>query len=148
MVSYLKMQDLGSSFSHEKYQLCGLPLRKKYRSHFEIIALVLEAARDGGATRFPIMQHASINCKQLKKCLQTLTEIGFIERYRTENRCVYRTSEKGQDFLAQYHVLLSMLLGIPESTKLSNTAYRAEYDMPTMSQEATTRLVTPLQRNP
>ena len=56
-----------------------LAWRKKNRSHFEIIASMLEAVKDRGTARYFIMKHAGINSSQLKKYLKSLTEIGFIE---------------------------------------------------------------------
>jgi len=128
MVDYAKTFDLCSSSSHVKDSLCNLPLRKKYRGYFEIIALLLEAVKDDDATRFSIMTHASINFNQLKKYLQTLTEIGFIEMDKKENKCLYRISEKGLDFLRQYHVLLGMLLSASARNKPTSIVYEAEYD--------------------
>ena len=106
-LSYLPLQ--------KKYRLCGFPLGKKYRSHFEIIALMVEAVKDGAQAKFSIMKHASINCGQLNKFLGSLTEMGFIEEYPSDERPVYRASERGLAFLRQYYVLLSMLLAAENS---------------------------------
>ncbi len=94
----------------KKYCLCDLPLHKKYRSHFEIMALILEATKDDGEARFSIMTHASINFKQLKEFLNCLIEMGFIDMDMKEGRVLYRANERGLSFLRQYHVLLEMLL--------------------------------------
>jgi predicted transcriptional regulator len=101
-VSYIPLQ--------KRYRLCGFPLGKKYRSHFEIIALMVEAVRDVGQPKFSIMQHASINCRQADKFLSSLTSMGFIEQYVMSGRPMYRASERGLAFLRQYYVLLSMFL--------------------------------------
>jgi len=95
----------------KKYSLSTLqPLHKKYRSHFEIIGLVLEAVKADSATPFSIMKHASINCQQLKKYLRSLTEIGFLEVEIQKCKIFYRASKEGLEFLRQYYVLLEMLL--------------------------------------
>lgn len=95
----------------KKYSLSTLqPLHKKYRSHFEIIGLVLEAVKASSATPFSIMKHARINCIQVKKYLVSLTEIGFLEVEIRRSRIFYRASKEGLDFLRQYYVLLEMLL--------------------------------------
>jgi predicted transcriptional regulator len=94
-----------------KYSLSTLePLHMKYRSHFEIIGLVLEVVRADSATPFSIMKHASVNCMQLKKYLRSLTEIGFLEVEIRKSRIFYRASKEGLEFLRQYYVLLEMLL--------------------------------------
>ena len=95
----------------KKYSLSTLqPLHKKYRSHFEIIGVVLEAVKTDSATPFSIMKHASINCTLLKKYLKSLTEIGFLEVEIQKCKLFYRASKEGLEFLRQYYVLLEMLL--------------------------------------
>jgi predicted transcriptional regulator len=102
----------------DRYNLCGLPLHKKYRSHFEIIALVLEAIKTEWSTSFLIMKRAGVNCRQLRKYLTSLTEIGFVETNTHENRGRYRASEQGLEFLRQYYVLLGILLNAKSRNKL------------------------------
>lgn len=128
------------SLPFKKQDLDTLPLRKKYRGYFDIIALVLEAGKDNGASRFSIMKYAGINCNQLKKYLEPLAEIGFVEAERAQGRCIYRTSSKGFDFLKQYYALLGLLISASAGNKLAQFPYEAQY--------ATTRLATQLQRNP
>jgi predicted transcriptional regulator len=123
-------------------------LHKKYRGHFEIIALLLEAVKDNGATRFSIMKHANTNYNQLKKYLHSLTEIGFIEMDKKEDQCFYRTTEKGLDFLRQYYVLLGMLLNAFARSKPVSIIYEAEYDPTSVRQRSATQLVISLQHNP
>ncbi len=101
-LSYIPLQ--------KRYRLCGFALGKKYRSHFEIIALMVEAVRDAGQPKFSIMQHASINCGQADKFLSSLISMGFIEQYIMSGRPMYRASERGLAFLRQYYVLLGMFL--------------------------------------
>jgi len=95
----------------KKYSLSSLqPLHKKYRSHFEIIGLVLEAVKAESATPFSIMKHAHVNFMQLKKYLKSLTEIGFLEVEIRRSMISYRASKEGLEFLRQYYVLVEMLL--------------------------------------
>lgn len=113
---------------HKANDLCNLSLHKKYRTHFEIIALVLEAVMNNGATRFSISRHTGTSYKLLGKYLQVLTEIGFIEVCLKENRIIYKASRKGIDFLMQYYVLLEMLLSASANSRLKNAIYPACYD--------------------
>lgn len=108
----------------EKYNLCDLPLHKKYRSHFEIVALILEAVKNGSVSRFSIMTNANLNCSQLKKYLQSLVEIGFIEPDVKKGSAVYKASEKGLDFLGKYYALLGTLLSASIEDKLSGVVYK------------------------
>jgi len=94
----------------EKYRTSQfLNWRKKYRSHIEIIGLVLESVKDNNATSFSIMKDTSINFVQLQKYLGSLIEIGFIETYVQDGRTSYKASEKGMAFLRQYQILFGML---------------------------------------
>lgn len=138
MANNIRMSDL-FSFSFKKQDLDVFPLRR-YRGYFDIIALVLEAGKDYGASRFSIMKSAGINCNQLRKYLETLIEIGFVEVFRGQNRSMYRTSDKGLDFLKQYHALLGLLLSASAGSKLDQLPYETQY--------TTARLDTRLQRNP
>jgi len=102
------------------------PLRKKYRSHFEIIALILDAAKNEFAGRYPLMKHAGLNYTQLKKYLEPLSEIGLISKHINEGKIVYRASEKGLAILKQYYLLLEMLMearltGVNEENNDSNS---------------------------
>jgi predicted transcriptional regulator len=117
-LSYLPLQN--------RYRLCGFPLGKKYRSHFEIIALMVEAVKDGGQARFSIMKRASINCGQLNRFLNSLIEMGFIQEDVKDGRTMYRASERGLDFLRQYYVLLSILLAAENGTKRTNIVYEPQ----------------------
>jgi predicted transcriptional regulator len=100
-----------------KYHTCGFPIGKKYRSHFEIIALMVEALKNGDQAKFSIMRHANINSGQFNKFLNSLIRIGFVEPYVADRRPVYRASIKGQQFLRQYYVLLSMLMSSENGAK-------------------------------
>jgi predicted transcriptional regulator len=86
------------------------PLRKKYRSHFEIVALILDAAKNEFAGRYSLMKQAGLNYTQLKKYLEPLSEIGLISKHINEGKIVYRASEKGLAILRQYCLLLEMLM--------------------------------------
>jgi predicted transcriptional regulator len=110
----------------KKYRLCGFPLGKKYRSHFEIIALMVEAVKDVGQARFSIMKHASINCGQLNRFLNSLIEMGFVREDLRDGKVVYRASERGLDFLRQYYVLLAMLLAAENGTRGPTIVYEPQ----------------------
>ena len=116
MANYRMEPSLGPLSLREKYRTSTFHiLHKKYRSDFEIIALILGAVRSKSNSVGPysIMKNAGINHKQLKKYLGSLTEMGFVETDIEEGRVLYRASEKGLAFLRQYYVLLGMLLSTP-----------------------------------
>lgn len=95
-----------------KCGLYGLVLHKKYRSHFEIMALILDAVQNGSEDKYSLMKCAGLNYSQLKKYLGPLAEIGLIIKLTREGRVLYRTSEKGLAILRQYYILLEMLMDV------------------------------------
>jgi predicted transcriptional regulator len=126
MATYPVSRTIPFLASRKKYNLSMLPLGRKYRSNFEIIALILEAAKDGGEGRFAIMRHASVNCSQLEKFLNSLIEMSFIEVYAREGRIRCRATEKGLAFLREYYVLLSMLMAEPTQNNIPNIICEAQ----------------------
>jgi predicted transcriptional regulator len=129
METYMENHILPFSPQHkrgqEKYHTCGFPLGKKYRSHFEIIALIVEAVKESEQAKFSIMKHASINCGQLNKFLGSLIDMGFIEQCMVHDRPTYRASIRGQSFLRQYYVLLSLLMTSERETRHLPIIYEA-----------------------
>jgi predicted transcriptional regulator len=87
---------------------------------------MVEAVKDGGQARFSIMKHASINCGQLNRFLNSLIEMGFIREDVKDGRVMYRASERGLDFLRQYYVLLSMLLAAENGNRRPNILYEPQ----------------------
>lgn len=126
MENYAIDHDLSCLPLQKKYRMCGFPLGKKYRSHFEIIALMVEAVKDAGQARFSIMKHASINCGQLNRFLSSLVEMGFIQEDLKEGKIVYRASDRGLNFLRQYYVLLSMLLAAENGIRRPTILYEPQ----------------------
>jgi predicted transcriptional regulator len=82
---------------------------KKYRSSFETIAFILEAASTG-ASRFAIAHRLNTNYSHLRKYLDFLIKMGFINVEINEGQISYKTCEKGFEFLRLYHVLLRMFV--------------------------------------
>lgn len=110
MANYTLEHDSYDVSLRKKYNLSDLPFSKKYRSHFEIIASILDAARYSSGDRYFLMKRTSINYAQLKKYLESLAKIGFIEVQMRGSQIAYCATQKGLDFLRQYYVLLGMLM--------------------------------------
>jgi predicted transcriptional regulator len=102
-------------------------LNKKYRSGFEIMALILEAIKDDAKAQYSIMKNVGINYKLLGKYLDFLTEMDFIEKSIEEGRVLYRDSVKGLEFLRQYYVLLGMLLSASTRNRQINMTYKTRH---------------------
>ena len=86
----------------------------KYRSRTDIVAQILEAANEGidgdgrgGATKTKIMYKAYLSYAQLKEYLAVLVESGLLQVVEngstTNNNPIYRTAEKGWQFLKLYN---------------------------------------------
>ena len=95
-----------------QFHMIADPMQKRYRSSFEIFAMMIEAVKENngnGAPKFSIMRNTSINSAQLKRYLKSLSEMGFVELGSTGDRVVYRATDRGLDFLKQYNVLQKMM---------------------------------------
>ncbi|TLX85228.1 MAG: DUF4364 family protein [Thaumarchaeota archaeon] len=71
----------------------------KYRSRTEIVAMILQSARNG-VTKTKIMYKAYLSYTQLKEYLTFLQDNGLI-KYEQGSQ-LYRISEKGRHFLEAY----------------------------------------------
>jgi predicted transcriptional regulator len=92
-------------------------LQRKYRSEIEIMALILEAVRHGGNGRYNLMKATGVNFSQLKKHLQNMVNLGFVEVGIKENKIVFKASSDGLAFLTQYNILREMLANAFLKTK-------------------------------
>jgi predicted transcriptional regulator len=127
MASFALEHNINCFASRKKYSLNVLPLQKKYRSHFEIIALILEAVKGDGGASFSIMKHASINCAQLKKFLNSLITMGFVEIEMKRGKAMYRATDRGLGFLRQYYVLLGILMNTYPLSGQGQVIYQTSY---------------------
>lgn len=101
---------------------------KRYRSSFEIIALILEAACEG-VSRFAIANHLSTNYFQLRRYLNYLINMGFIDVESNGKQILYKTSKKGLEFLRLYNALLKMLLDAGEIQIHAKVVYQSVRQM-------------------
>ena len=89
------------------------PMQKRYRNTFEIFAMMIDAVKENkgkGTPRFSIMRNTSINSAQLKRYLESLSDMGFVEVGNAGDRVVYRATDRGLDFLRQYNILQRLML--------------------------------------
>ncbi len=78
----------------------------KYRSRTDIVATILDAAKDG-STRTKIMYKAYLSYTQLKEYLSTLVENGLMEY--EEGQLKYKTTEKGLRYMRSYNEIGEMV---------------------------------------
>jgi predicted transcriptional regulator len=84
----------------------------KYRSRVDIIAAMLEIAKEG-TIKTRIMFGASLSFTQLKEYTTFLIELGLMERSEAG---LHRTTEKGLKFLHMYREIDHM---VPEANMLT-----------------------------
>jgi predicted transcriptional regulator len=109
MRAYTVTHDSADPSLRKTHELWPLSASKKYRSYFEIMASILDVARNNSGDRYFLMKRSGVNYSQLKKYLGSLTKIGFIEVEMRGRRIQYCATEKGLAFLRQYYILLGML---------------------------------------
>ena len=86
------------------------------RSRTEIVAMILDAANEGGGeTKTKIMYFAFLSYAQLKEYLSVLDENNLIEYLEGANK--YKTTEKGLFFLKMHNELEELL---PQTTTIKN----------------------------
>jgi len=87
----------------------------KRRDKLGIIAEILEIAREG-TLKTQIMYRANLSFAQLNDYLKFMLKISLLNKFRTNGKDVYSTTEKGVDFL-QRHLELTELLKEDENGK-------------------------------
>jgi len=87
---------------------------KRYRSSFEIVALILEVACEG-ASRFTLANRLHTNYLQIQRYLDYLIKMRFIDVESNGKRILYKTSKKGVEFLSLYRTLVKMFPGAVEA---------------------------------
>lgn len=78
----------------------------KYRSRTDIVATILDAAKDG-STRTKMMYKAYLSYTQLKEYLSILVENGLMEY--EEGQLKYKTTEKGLRYMRSYNEIGEMV---------------------------------------
>jgi predicted transcriptional regulator len=79
----------------------------KYRSNIEVMGQILQVANGNNVTKTKIMYQAFLSYNQLEEHLLLLTKKGLL-RY-DENIRIFRTTEKGLEFLKMYNHIEDMI---------------------------------------
>ena len=77
------------------------------RSRTEIVAMILDAANEGGETKTKIMYFAFLSYNQLKEYLSILIENNLIEYLDGTNK--FKTTEKGLNLLKMHNEMAELL---------------------------------------
>lgn len=81
---------------------------QKRRDKLYIIAEILEIAKEG-TLKTQIMYRANLSFTQLNNYLNFMLKINLIEKIMQNDREVYKTTEKGLDFLQRYREITELL---------------------------------------
>jgi len=87
-------------------------VQRKYRDFFEIVASILELARNTCVSRFFLVKNIGTNSRHIKKYLDILVQRGLLGIHYKDGRVLYKTNERGLIFLRHYGVLKEILFGI------------------------------------
>ena len=85
------------------------------RSRTEIVAMILDAANEGGETKTKIMYFAFLSYNQVKEYLSVLIENNLIEYLEGAHK--FKTTEKGLFFLKMHNEIRKLL---PQTTTIKN----------------------------
>ncbi|MGZ5486829.1 MAG: winged helix-turn-helix domain-containing protein [Nitrososphaeraceae archaeon] len=77
------------------------------RSRTEIVAMILDAANEGGETKTKIMYFAFLSYNQVKEYLSILIENNLIEYLDGTHK--FKTTEKGLNYLKMHNEIRKLL---------------------------------------
>jgi predicted transcriptional regulator len=80
----------------------------KRRDKLYIIAEILEIAKEG-TLKTQVMYRANLSFTQLNEYLNFMLKISLLEKVKTNDREVYRATDKGMDFLQRYREINELL---------------------------------------
>src|SRR3972149_9903619 len=80
----------------------------KRRDKLYIIAEILEIAKDG-TLKTQIMYRANLSFTQLNDYLRFMLRISLLEKILVNDKDMYKTTDKGLDFLQRYHEINELL---------------------------------------
>jgi predicted transcriptional regulator len=85
-----------------------MPERKNNRGKIEIMADVL-ALSTSGIKKTHIMYRANLSYEQILHYLNQLLSKGLLIQEKTDGSLVYRTTEKGREFLTCYSRIMDLI---------------------------------------
>jgi len=97
--------------------LWGSNPSSKRRDKLYIMAEILEIARDG-ALKTQIMYRANLSFTQLNEYLGFMLEIDLLKKIRKNDKDIYKSTEKGLDFLQRYRQIAELLIN--ENNRIKN----------------------------
>ena len=90
------------------------------RSRMEIIAIILSLARSG-AKKTHLLYGSNLSVSNYNKYLKELLESGLLKEKNENGKRLYRTTNKGKEFLSNYYNL-----GLADETQPIPSSYMFE----------------------
>ena len=87
-------------------------IHRKYRDFFEIVASILELAKNTCVSKFFLVKNIGTNSRHIEKYLDILIQKGLLGINYKDGKVLYKTNERGLIFLRHYSVLKEILFGI------------------------------------
>ena len=81
---------------------------QKRRDRLYIIAEILKIAEDG-SLKTQIMYKANLSFAQLNEYLSFLTRMELLKIHKEERKKIYRTTDKGEEYLDRYEEISNLL---------------------------------------
>ncbi len=91
----------------------------KRRDKLYIMAEILGIAKEG-ALKTQVMYRANLSFTQLNCYLGFMLEINLLEKIRKNDKDIYKSTEKGLDFLQRYYQIAKLLRN--ENNNVENNA--------------------------
>jgi predicted transcriptional regulator len=88
-----------------------------YRDRLEIIADILEIAKDG-QLKTRILYDGNLSFSQLNEYLAFLIKMGVLEVNTDNEKRIYRTTIRGLKYLESYEEISSLLIKEPDKPKI------------------------------
>jgi predicted transcriptional regulator len=96
---------------------------QKRRDRLYIIAEILKIAEDG-SLKTQIMYKANLSFAQLNEYLSFLTRMELLKIHKEERKKIYRTTDKGEEYLDRYEEISHLLRTEKEKTVANLTTLR------------------------
>lgn len=98
------------------------PISSRRRDRLFIMAEMLEIAK-GGSLKTAVMYRANLSFAQLNEYLSLLLNLNLLERNKTSDKVIYKTTEKGLRYLQSYKDIRELLKGKENCMKEANSLH-------------------------
>ena len=83
-------------------------LERRGRDKLHIIAEILDSAKDG-TLKTHLMYRANLSFNDVTAYLALMLRINFLEKIKKDGKLIYKTTEKGNEFLLRYREITELV---------------------------------------